>query len=170
MSSTLKDHHDYELAQKEWDSTLKEDTSLARCHYCKIPIIAAGAYRRPVEYEDHYHRFQYVPARLYGHPSCILADMEREPNIHMLKYTFLLHKMLRVDYGYCLPLVKAPPREILPSFAGPMSFQHYGELLAGQQISCEHVYSPFYIPTPDIFIPTITTTAICLGPTANSTS
>src|SRR5689334_20008706 len=128
--SVLKDYHDYTAAQKEWNSPEKEDSKLPRCDYCKIPVVEAGTgYQRPVSYDANYHKFEYAEGRRYGHPACILREMVEEAHIHFLKAVFLLHKMLRLEHNYEQVLVKAPPRAILASFGGPLSFQHFGEIL-----------------------------------------
>lgn len=144
----LADHHDYDLAAKEW-ATLSEG-SVPRCNYCKIPLKGDpkyASYERPVSFDQNSLKFQFVAGKSYGHPACVLAQMVDERHIHFTRATFLLHKYLRILFQYCKPVVKAPPREILPSFKGPLaSFQHYGEILQTQNIFISHLHDPFYIP------------------------
>lgn len=155
----LEDHHDYELADKEWKSNEKEFPKTERCYYCKIPLKkeqqkkeTRDGYQRPTCYDDNYNQFLFSESSLhngkrkYGHPACILTEMVEQPYLHFLRASFLLHKYLRVNFNYCKTLVKAPPREILPSFGGPLPFAHFGEILQTQLVVCEHIYAPFYIP------------------------
>lgn len=157
---SLKDHHDYDLAQKEWTSIEKEDPKLERCHYCKIPLVMGG-YQRPVSYDDHYQRFDFLAGRRYGHPACILRELTEEVHIHYLRAVFLLHKLMRLQYRYEQVLVKAPPREILQSFGGPVAFQVFGEILATQEIYCDQIHEPIYIP--EISATISLATPICPG-------
>lgn len=134
----LKDYHDYDnIAAKEED----------RCSYCKIAL-TKKEYQEPVEYEEHYKRFQFADGgRYYGHPACLMTEMVDRAYIHLTRHLFLLHKWLRLAYGYRKVLVKAPPRELLPAFLGPLQNEtHYGEMLRAQSFICEQLYEPFYVP------------------------
>lgn len=150
----MQDYHDYTAGQKEWDlilasKTTPAGTQITRCNYCKIPLRVTKLdqpYQRPMSYDAIYNQFVYMPGRQYGHPACILAEITEEAYSCLVQKSFLVHKYLRDIYQHEHVIQRAPPREILVSFGGKMSFQHYGELLSGQQFMCEHVYEPFFIP------------------------
>lgn len=169
MTRELLDYHDYHLADTEWFHTpMKEDKYCkARCHYCKIPLKASGGkegggYRRPIGYNDANKTFSFGTT-LYGHPACIGAEITGQRHIHYLKHISLLHKYLRMVHGYLLTIKNAPPREILPSFLGPLaSFEAYGKIIGSQAIrfvishssitnyipygcSVHHFYEPFHL-------------------------
>ncbi len=96
-------------------------------------------------YDENYNHFTFWEGQ-YGHPACIVTEVVEQSQIHLMRAIFMLHKYLRMEFQYYRSVVKAPPREILPSFGGPLPFAHFGEILATQQIICEHLYEPFYIP------------------------
>lgn len=155
----LTDWHDYVAAEKEetaiLNGTMKKEDERKRCSYCNLPLkqdkeskTKDDYYRQPLFFDTSKNQVQLDAVHIYGHPSCIAAARLDSQNCRHNREMHDLHTYLRTHYGYNLPIVRAPSREVLSIFCGSGGLRvgTFERLLKDQTHFV--VYEPecFYVP------------------------